>query len=1187
MYLKTLTVRGFKSFASATTLRFEPGITCIVGPNGSGKSNIVDALTWVMGEQGAKSLRGANMADVIFAGTSGRPALGRAQVELTIDNSDGRLPIEYSEVTIARTLFRGGNSEYTINGAPVRLLDVQELLSDTGMGKQMHVIVGQGQLDAVLRASPQERREFIDEAAGVLKHRRRKERALRKLGSMDADLLRVVDLTEEIRRQLKPLARQAKAARAAEGIHDRIREAQLRLNVDEYLQAKAQVARDEQQVSKLRETWTGHEEKVRDLEKSLRELDDASSRFSRRLGEVTEIAHQFDSLQERLNSSAALARERIEQEQGAAGAIAEVAVGAAAQRLLEAEAAAERAEAEAQAAESSAAEAEQARVGAEGQHRELAARVRAQQEDLDRHRKRISQSRETALRADSLVATQTQAVQEGSRRLQEATSALLALEGKIDVSGSESAEQTHLDVLRESHDQAERASDLARESLEAARGAEREKAALLAKWQARADALHQALDSAQELGGASAGPKLEQLLRVPRGWELAVSALLQDFEEASVRDGAGDASATSVDVDVRAVVYGEQHGPEGARVPSVPKSVTGSQPAAEVVAAAPKIEAAVAELLTGSWVAADIAAARRVLETDAQVVRVATPKGIVVGRHTVLNSAGQAPSSLELRSQWEEAEHSAKTVLAELRGSESVTAKSAAALSEASERAGQLLGELRSAEQSWARAQQQREEWAQQLLSARAAKDAAQRELEVRDRKLATAKEEAQRARDHLAAAERQKMEPVEDFRARLTRVEEFLGEARNAELEAKLALSAAQERERGARRQAAGLHARHEQLRQDRQEGLRRDAERALRLERLRAILTRVGTARDEALLRGQQAADHRARVAQQAESLARQRARTAEKLERLRWEQVATGEQRQQAEVAISGARLRQERAEEELLGILRDQVSSTGMDADIGDGTGEGAGDDTGVPHQLWEQTLQEYHPDRPMSDENGDAVAYSRESVRGQLREAQRQLQRLGVVNPLAVTEYEAMQDRHKFLQEQIGDLRKSKRDLLEIIADVDEKIQVSFERAFADTKKQFAEVFGTLFPGGTGSLSLTDPDNPLETGVEIYARPAGKRVTRLSLLSGGERSLAALAYLVAIFKARPSPFYVMDEVEAALDDINLSRVLEVMEELRVDSQLIMVTHQKRTMEIADALYGVTMHGGVTEVVSHRM
>ena len=256
MHLSSLTLKGFKSFASATTLRLEPGITAVVGPNGSGKSNVVDAISWVLGEQGAKSLRGGKMEDVIFAGTAGRPALGRAEVTLTIDNTDGALPIEYTEVSITRRMYRSGESEYEINGDKVRLLDVQELLSDSGIGREMHVIVGQGQLDAVLSGRPEDRRAFIEEAAGVLKHRKRKEKALRKLDGMQHNLDRLADLTAELRRQLKPLGRQAEVARRAAGVQSELRDARLRLLADDLVQLRDALDRDVADENAAREKRT-------------------------------------------------------------------------------------------------------------------------------------------------------------------------------------------------------------------------------------------------------------------------------------------------------------------------------------------------------------------------------------------------------------------------------------------------------------------------------------------------------------------------------------------------------------------------------------------------------------------------------------------------------------------------------------------------------------------------------------------------------------------------------------------------------------------------------------------------------------------------------------------------------------------------------------------------------------------
>ena len=311
MYLKSLTLKGFKSFASSTTLQLEPGITCVVGPNGSGKSNVVDALAWVMGEQGAKSLRGGKMEDVIFAGTSGRPPLGRAEVLLTIDNSDGALPIEYAEVTIGRTMFRSGGSEYAINGNPCRLLDVQELLSDSGIGREMHVIVGQGQLDTILHATPEDRRGFIEEAAGVLKHRKRKEKALRKLDACDGNLTRLNDLLTEIRRQLKPLGRQAEVARQAAGVQADARDARARLLADDLVTARtaleAELA-DESILVERREQVeqqlaTAREEEAR-LEAALREDLPA-------LSKAQDTQYALGGVRERLRGTQSLAAERV------------------------------------------------------------------------------------------------------------------------------------------------------------------------------------------------------------------------------------------------------------------------------------------------------------------------------------------------------------------------------------------------------------------------------------------------------------------------------------------------------------------------------------------------------------------------------------------------------------------------------------------------------------------------------------------------------------------------------------------------------------------------------------------------------------------------------------------------------------------------------------------------------------
>src|SRR5438132_1597164 len=341
VHLKSLTLKGFKSFASATTLRFEPGITCVVGPNGSGKSNVLDALSWVMGEQGAKALRGGKMEDVIFAGTAGRAPLGRAEVTLTIDNADGALPIDYTEVSITRRMFRSGESDYEINGNSCRLLDIQELLSDSGIGREMHVIVGQGQLDAVLHAKPEDRRAFIEEAAGVLKHRKRKEKALRKLDAMQANLNRLTDLTAELRRQLKPLGRQAEVARRAAGIQADLRDARLRRLAAEAEEVRAQetslreaLQADQARLAEAVSRRQGLERQLAEAEKALVEavkaIADRREGLAKLTGQVDAARSRAAAADEEIarhETAATEARERAELAEEAYAVVAEESAG--------------------------------------------------------------------------------------------------------------------------------------------------------------------------------------------------------------------------------------------------------------------------------------------------------------------------------------------------------------------------------------------------------------------------------------------------------------------------------------------------------------------------------------------------------------------------------------------------------------------------------------------------------------------------------------------------------------------------------------------------------------------------------------------------------------------------------------------------------------------------------------------
>ena len=1304
MYLNTLSYRGLKSYAQHTVFRFEPGITAVVGPNGSGKSNVVDALAWVMGEQGAKSLRGGSMSDVIFAGTSGRPALGRAQVELTIDNSDGRLPIDYSEVTISRTIFRSGGSEYTINGSQVRLLDVQELLSDTGMGKQMHVIVGQGQLDAVLRASAEERRGFIDEAAGVLKHRRRKERALRKLASMDGDLLRVLDLTEEIKRQLRPLARQAKAAQAVRGVTDRIALLSRHIAADQLEEAARRYQRDAAELAKLSKLSVGLEQQIEDAAAVVASAGEKSTTLAADHRAYSALWHQFDALVERLGGLVSLSGERLAAAQPRGAAVTESAIELATANAAEAGEQAEAARIAAeQQRELTAVAAESQRSAAE---RETAAQTALRQKEtqLERLRAAQQQRREAAASAQSAVVVVQDSLGAAGERLVRAqaaqaelvarTAELLA-DGPVSAAsasgvdgpvpggpkgGEPSSDEPSSEELGSGDsgapgavapelpaDRHQRLTD----QLRKLRGdLERQQAALssaqaeLARAGARRDALAQSLPAPAEqpavAGSAESAPgapgsapapgqwrrlaSVDQLVRVAPGWERAISALLEPFDAAAIvartdSPAAGLAQAADAEEPLRALRIDASDAESGsgelaARWPGdlatraadagqsgpaeacdATEGASGPLLAVDAASIDPRVAAAIMPWLTGAALVATLPDAEQALSDDPSLLAAVTAEGVVLTRTSIRGPGQQTPPALLLRSQWEEAGAEAaagERRLAELR---QLVAQTKDRLQRTDAAAVQALAELRAADAAEAERQRQRATATAQLDSAASEVSRSERAVaDLRDR-LVNAEQQAAAA---AAAIDAEPVADAEHFlapeRAAVAGATAHLRDAAETYTERRLAAQSAEETLRTARRAADSLAAHAKTLHQTRLAQIREKERMSDMRRRLERVLERAQAAHLEAHeLAGvaRRLAEGAARRLDAAGARARE---LSAELDNLRWSASNQSAARQQAELAQVQSRLALEQALATARDLLADQAAEDSADGaspgEVGGFPDESAptpgdpvrdaadhqlGADSQVADDLAGQLdepaistfLTAHGQAVPVPDEAGDPQPYTRQQALAWRTTAERRLARFGVVNPLAEQEFLALEQRYTFLTEQVTDLQRSKADLLQIIAEVDQRVQEAFTEAFADISAAYERVFAALFPGGRGHLSLTDPDDPLTTGVEIYARPAGKRVTRLSLLSGGERSLAALAYLVAIFQARPSPFYVMDEVEAALDDVNVSRVLQVFEQLRASSQLIVVTHQKRTMEIADALYGVTMRSGVSVVASHRM
>ncbi len=1195
MYVKSLTLKGFKSFASATTMRLEPGITCIVGPNGSGKSNVVDALAWVMGEQGAKSLRGGKMEDVIFAGTSGRPPLGRAEVSMTIDNSDGALPIDYTEVTITRTMFRSGGSEYAINGTGCRLLDVQELLSDSGIGREMHVIVGQGQLDAVLRATPEERRGFIEEAAGVLKHRKRKERALRKLDTMEGNLTRLTDLVTEIRRQLGPLGRQAETARRAATIQAEVRDARLRILADDLVQltsALEQEIADEQALVRRREQV---QEAVAAADRAVVELEAERAEAAPALTEVQDRWYALSSSLERLRALRDLAGERVrllgaEEEELRAEESGSGRSGGRDPEQLRAQAEQVRAEETgllARVADLSRAlaEAEEERAAAEEAHAE-------EQTRLQRLARAAADRREGLARLAGQVAAKRSRIEAGEGEVERLQAVASAVSERATGAEQEFAalEGTVLDVedgeegLDAEHEAAEAARDAAEETVlrltEELRAAQAEQATL----QARIEALSLSLrrtDGASALLGADDVDGLRGTLtsqvQVEAGREAAVAAALGWAGEALVADGLEPAR------DALGWLREQDQGRAGLLVPEsaveTDRSGWPSLPgyavwAADAVRADdPRLAHAVTGLLElVALVDGPDDAVRLVREVPG--VSVVTAEGDVYGPGWVRGGSSAAPSLLELQSALDEAREGAEAATARAERTTFELRAAREELEAAERRADTALDALHDSDARMTAVAEQLAQLGQVMRSARAEHERTTAAIATAEEGLATTRAELADLEQRLADAESvaaESGETTEPDTAERERLAEVAARARSAETEARLALRTQEERARALSGRAESLEAAARNELAARQRAAQRRARRAEERRTAEAVGSGAAYLVDRVARLLETAAQERAaaqeRQAERDQQLAAARARAQELAAELREltdsvhaDEIARAEQRLRIEAL-------QTRAVEEL-----------GVDP---------------------ETLVEDYGPHQPVPhipgpDEQGEDAElpepqpFVREVQDKRLRAAERRLAQLGRVNPLALEEFAALEERHTFLAEQVEDLRRSKADLLEIVKEVDERVERVFTEAFHDTAEQFERVFSRLFPGGEGRITLTNPDDMLTTGIEVEARPPGKKIKRLSLLSGGERSLTAVALLVAIFKARPSPFYIMDEVEAALDDTNLGRLITLFEELRDSSQLIVITHQKRTMEVADALYGVSMRGdGVTTVVSQRV
>lgn len=1204
MYVKELTIRGFKSFANATTLRFQPGVTAIVGPNGSGKSNVVDALSWVMGEQGAKSLRGSSMEDVIFAGTSTRAPLGRAQVSLTIDNTDKTLDIDYSEVTISRTIFRNGGSEYAINGSPVRLLDVQELLSDTGLGAHMHVVVGQGRLDSILKATPADNRAFIEEAAGILKHRKRKERALRKLQSTQENVNRLDDLLTEIQRQLGPLRRQARVSRRADSIQVIIRDATSRLLADEAQSLMQQRDNVRHELATTREKLLTAQRKLTSTKLNIERLEADSSKTGPAINAINQTYHSLAGLQERLRSLAALAGEREKSWRSQISSI-----GGDDPQLLTARA--DELSSQLQSAKKQADEARlsfdnktQHRAGIEqglAALRQIITQLRASAQEQEAHKAKL---RETIARQEAHIQGMSQRVEDLGHQKNEYTASAQQARARLDELQQDADNQQ--DNLEDIKAQAQDALELARSEHEKIDSQIRDVDNAIISLKAKADALNDTLEARSSSGdversSVTTAGNLADYISLREGWEEAIAKALGPFANAVIIP---DASERSVLLRVareekmgRAVVMNplavsEYASKTASRVEGAAgaNGVAGDEAsAAHAVGINPSLRGTEREdiaqgvvrsvqmLLNDVGLAHDVDEAEKLVESG-RFVTVMTEHGETFSAVGAVGGTSRTPSDLSLTARRDKA-------LAQVESDALKKQQLCADKIQIDERFDAARAHLQVVNTQITENRVRMQQRENDITAARNSVESLTRRIAQIDNQIADISAEKQ---SHTATLFdlRKQLEAVEhaddahvDMESTVQREHELdssLNTARNDEVTARVEWNNATSHAQSLERQITLLRSQAQQAAQRREKIEQRNAQLELKAQAAASIQGKAQAAAEELNAHVQRAVKKREQIQQQAS----EHDKELSALRKLRNEQEPVVAKLTQMEHDADVVRERIATQWGQLTQRIVDEVGST-VDSLI-----ENYGPQVSVPVFDDAGQLILLNPDN--EDEGFKTQQYDREREQKKLDKARRDLVALGKVNPLATEEFDALEARHSYLSKQRHDVVTSRDDLLGLIKELDTTMIEVFRSAYEDTAAAFQTVFAQLFPGGKGRLRLDNPDDILTTGVVVEASPAGKRVKQLSLLSGGERSLTALALLFAIFTARPSPFYIMDEVEAALDDVNLTRLLNVINTLREHAQIIVITHQQRTMSIADVLYGVTMRSdGVTAVISQKL
>lgn len=1142
MYLKSLKLVGFKSFADRTRLEFEPGISVVVGPNGSGKSNIVDAVAWVLGTQSTRALRTETMEDVIFAGTATRPALGRAEVTLVFDNADHQLPLDLDEVSITRRLYRDGTSEYEINGVECRLLDIQELLSDSGLGRQQHVIVGQGQIDLILNAKGDQNRQAIEEAAGILKHRLRKDRAIRRLERTDIDVLRLHDITRELKRQMRPLRRQAKAAGRYDSVRDDLRALRLWLGGEELRRLRARSQEASAERLSFDHILSDGQSELDELERGLATLTEEAGQAGRDLDRDTAAAARLETTAERLQRIAQVAHERRR-------AMSSQIEGVGERRrdleeetdrltidLRQADAREQQAQQEAELRETTLrvieddarSVAEQEAMPAEG----AVAMARGDLRSLEGAAQRDEREADDVGRRLEVVEARRAQESEEIERLKEqirSTDELTAVAQQV--YENKTIARTAVQSDWEQTEFLVRSTEIARIGAAAKVEALQAAASGMANPQAR-----EAAETAQQVIGA-----LATIIDVPHDLAAAVDAAVAGWADALVVDDAiglvAVVSALKSDGlgGIPLVV-------SGAELDELPARAAADRWGVETVVdrLGPNADRALAATLLGDVVLVEGWSGGWDIVQQEPGIRAVTPEGDLITAYgmSLVDPAGATPAVIEA------ARHSLEASEVDEARARNVEVTNRNAFEGAREQERAALEDLEALEAM--------------LAGTADALDRLQRSQGAIDDELLRLTNRG----TVLAQATEQREGQVGELHIRLSALEGE--EAQRQELWEALA----RQRQELAARQNDARRAREEAA-----EALGGVVERRRMLEtRLVTVTTELGNLVERP---GNPAELLQLEVIEQVAKHTLDIVR--DKVATLRTRQAVLREMAGEAGRRLSEARARGselrgaiEKAKETLSGLAVEATELRMREEAVAEGLRREA-------DAAEDEALAAPQPDL---DPTVDPVARA-ESLAVELT-------RMGPINPLAAEEYRDLDERFTHINDQLSDLETSRGELGKVIKALDVEIGELFMGAFTEAARHYEQFFTILFPGGKGELRLTDPTKPLESGLEIAAQPMGKKVSRMSLLSGGERSLAALAFLFAVFKARPSPFYILDEVEAALDDTNLRRFLRLVTDFRGSAQLIVVTHQQATMEAADVLYGVTLEpGGSSKALTKRM